>query len=246
MDRFYQEIGENLNRLGVKVLLFDLDDTLIYTGEMFIKYMNEYVEVVAQETGLPREQVDECLKRLNDEEYKAMGVNPARWGVVVSKVAMELVGHEDSVLKNLSILMKIYEETPRLRSGATAVLEILKEAGIKMALVTHANVEWTQRKLQSTGLANYFETIVIVDENKHKSEEDWLEAVDKMGVLPDECLILGDNLGGDIIPAANIGARTMWLHNGSTWSVYRTGTVPESTFHLDEITQLLSALGRLR
>ena len=29
VDRFYQEIGENLKRLGVKVLLFDLDDTLI-------------------------------------------------------------------------------------------------------------------------------------------------------------------------------------------------------------------------
>ena len=36
MDMFYQEVGENLNRLGVKVLLFDLDDTLIYTGRCLL------------------------------------------------------------------------------------------------------------------------------------------------------------------------------------------------------------------
>ena len=70
--------------------------------------------------------------------------------------------------------------------------------------------------------------IKIVNEDKHKGEEDWLEAIEDMDVLPEECLILGDNLGGDIIPASKIGARSMWLHNGNM-VVYETGKVPEET-----------------
>ncbi len=241
-EKFLADLKERFERLGIKALLLDLDDTLIYTQEMFTKYMNLYVDTVSVETGLPNEVVREVLERLNNDEYKRMGVNPARWGVVIEKMALELSDHSESITKNLDILVKIYYEKPRLKSGVRAILEILRELGIKLALVTHANVEWTWRKLEDTGLAEYFDVIKIVDENKHKGIEDWVEAVTDLSVLPEECLALGDNLGGDVIPTHKMGARTMWLHTGSTWSVYKVGTPPEETVHLDEINKLFLAL----
>lgn len=245
-DRFLEEVKENLKRLGIKVILFDLDDTLIYTQELFIKYMDEFVATVALETGINIETVKTDLEKLNNEEYKKMGVNPERWAFVAQRMAVEREGYGKSTINNLAILGKIYTDTPRLKSGSVAMLEILRLAGVRMALVTHANEDWTFRKLESTGIAEYFETIKIVNENKHKGAEDWVEVANELGVLPSECLVLGDSLSGDIIPGATIGARTMWLHTGSNWSMYRVGTVPESTVHLDEINQLLSALEGLR
>ncbi len=245
-DRFFEEIRENLKKLNIKALFFDFDDTLIYTAEIFIKQMEEYARVVAGETGLSYEVVDEYLTMFNDEGFKALGVNPVRWKDTVGRMADQFPDHAEAMLRNIDILMKIYGEVPRVRPGAKAILEILKTVGVKIVLVTHANVEWTWKKLADTGLGEYFDLIKIVDENKHKGAEDWLEAIEEMGILPGEALAMGDSLNGDVIPAASIGARTMWLHKGSTWSMYRTGEVPEDTVLLDEINQLLSALEGLR
>lgn len=241
-DRFFEEIKEAFKKMGVSVVLFDFDDTLIHTQELFKKYMDEFIQAVSDETGLPANIVRDDLERLNDEQYKKQGVNPERWLDVVYRMMSEKSDYGNSPINNLSVLKNIYTDEPRLKSGVVAILEILKRVDIRMALVTHANEEWTWRKLESTGIADYFEVIKIVDENKHKGVVDWMEVVGDMKVLPSECLVLGDSLGGDIIPGAEIGAKTMWLHRGSTWSMYRTGQVPESTLHLDEPNQLLSAL----
>lgn len=241
-----EEIREQLKDLGIKAVLFDLDDTLIYTTEIFAKYMKEYVEKVAGDTNLEFAQIDEALRRLNDAEFKKMGVNPARWETVVEKMAEELPEKREAIINNLGILMNIYIDEPRVRTGAKETIEALKAAGIKVALITHANVDWTWRKLTSSELIDCFDTIVIADENGHKGVQHWQEAMTNLEVLPNECLVVGDNLGGDVIPTANIGSRTMWLHKGSTWSVYRTGEVPETTITIDEVNELLSALKRLR
>ena len=245
-DRFLEEVKEKFNRLGIKAVLFDFDDTLIFTSEKFAKYMEAYASKVAEEMGVEEGLVIESLRRLNDEEYKRMGVNPARWEAVLKKMALEFEGNEQTVLENLDILMKIYSEEPRIRPGAEAVLEIVKRCGIKIGLVTHANEDWTNMKLNSTGMSEYFDLIYVADENKHKSAADWVKCMVGLEVLPEECLVVGDSLPGDIIPAAEIGAKTMWLHNGSSWSVYKAGKVPEGTVHLDNVNELLSALGRLR
>jgi FMN phosphatase YigB (HAD superfamily) len=244
-DRFFAELKEKFEKLGVKAILFDLDDTLIFTGEMFNKYKEEFLVQVSTETGIEMEVLKESLDRIDLEEYKRMGVNPERWEMTISRMSEEMPEARESLISNLAILGKIYTDEPRLRSGAKAILQILRELGMKMALVTHANEAWTWRKLEATGLAEFFDVIKIVNENGHKGVEDWAGAIDDLAVLPSECLGLGDSLSGDIIPAASIGVRTMWLHNGSTWSAYRVGEVPESTIHLDEVNQLLSALDRL-
>ena len=64
-------------------------------------------------------------------------------------MARELVNYKDSILNNLNILMKIYDETLGLDLEQKQFGNI-KTAGIKMALVTHANVV-DKNKTGSTG-----------------------------------------------------------------------------------------------
>lgn len=245
-DRFFEEQREMLKRLGIKAILFDFDDTLIYTQELFIKYMDEFIDVVSLETGLDRRVVRGDLESLNDEEYKKMGVNPERWTVVAERMARERDGYGETTINNLSILGKIYTDEPRTKEGAKAVLQVFCDIGVKMGMVTHANVDWTWRKMDKVKMLDFFDAIVIADENKHKGAEHWLSVMEELGVRPEECLVIGDSLSGDIIPTAKLGARTMWLHTGSSWSMYRTGEIPESTVHLDQINQVLSALEGMR
>jgi len=245
-DPINMELRESLSRLGIKGILYDLDDTLIYTSEIFAACMQEYTAKVSEETGLEYELISKTLQTINDEEYKTKGVSPKRWDSVVDRMAVIFEGHGESVLGNLDILHKIYTLEPRIRPGARTTLRTMSEAGAKQGLITHANVEWTHRKLDLLGLWDNFQTVVIVDENGHKGPENWKLAMDNLELKPEECLVIGDSLSGDIIPGASLGARTMWLNNASSWSVYRVGQVPESTLTIDGVSDLLSTLGSLR
>lgn len=242
-DPMIGEVREILDKLDVEAIFFDLDDTLIYTGEIFTKYMDEYATVVGSRIGVDADEVLAALQTINDEEYKRMGVNPKRWEATVHRLADRL-GHGEEIKGNLDILMKIYTEVPRMRKGVKPMLEILKATGRKLCLVTHANVEWTNFKLDILGLWNYFDTVVIVDENGHKKAIDWNRGAETLGVDTKKCIFVGDSLSGDIRSGYELGARTIWLP--SPWSVYREGEVPENTIVIDEIFDTLAALGKLR
>ncbi len=244
-DPIHQEVKEKLDRLGVKAVLFDLDDTLIYTQEIFNQYMEEYSAVVAEQVGRQFSEVMDHLKEINIEEYKKMGVNPARWAAVLERLAGHFPGYEQEVVGNLDILMKIYTKVPREREGARVVLGILKELGVKMILVTHANVDWTHFKLDSLGLWDYFDQVHVVNENGHKKKDDWNKAVDDIEELAENCLIVGDSLNGDVCPGDDLGARTMWIC-GSTWDVFRQGKVPERTVPIEGVRDMFAALNELR
>lgn len=243
-DPAESETKELLQKLEIEAVLFDLDDTLIYTSELFIQYMWEYATAIAEKAGLESEKIMEALQAINDEEYKSMGVNPKRWTSVVEKLAKQFEEAEEEIVSNLGILMKIYTTGPRLREEARETLEIFRSTGVKMVLVTHANVEWTEFKLDSLDLWNYFDEIVIVDENGHKKSADWKRGMEAVGVEPVKCLVVGDSLGGDIRPGAELGARTVWMP--SPWSVYREGEVPENTVVIDKIAELLESLTKLK
>lgn len=243
-DPIYLETSEKLKKLGVKAIFYDLDDTLIFTAEIFDRCLNEYSEKVADNTGISAEEVLKVITEIDNEEYKTLGVNPNRWHSVVSKAGDKYPGYKDAFVGNLDVLMKIYTEVPRMRPGVRVILQIIKGLGIKQGLVTHANVEWTHRKLNQLELWDFFDTVLIADENGHKGVGDWKKAMDSVEVSPDECLVLGDSLNGDIRPCDGLGARTMWI--ASPWSVYRAGVVPEKTIELGQISEMLAALDRLR
>lgn len=243
-DPIYSEVENRLDRLGIDAILFDLDDTLIYTGEIFTRYMLQYCEVVGLQIGVSQEEMMKVLQEINDEEYKTMGVNPARWAAVVDKLALHFGHGEREVKENLDILLNIYQEVPRMRKGARVLLEIFKGTGRKICLVTHANVDWTIYKLDMLGLWNYLDGVVIVDENGHKKLVDWTGGAASVDTPAERCIVVGDSLGGDIRPGDEMGART--IHLPSPWSVYRQGAVPENTVIIDEIFEVLAALGRLR
>lgn len=245
-DPIKAELKDTLARLNIRGILFDLDDTLIHSSEIFLECKAEYVVKVAEETGLPVEDILNTLNKIDIEQFKVMGVNPLRWDATIAKLAQVFEEHGEVFLENIEILKDIYKKLPRMRTGAIATLTALNGAGVKLGLVTHANTQWTYRKMDLLGLWNFFETVVIVNENGHKGVEDWNLAMENLGLLPKECLIIGDSLRGDVIPGDSLEARTIWLSNGSDWSVYKSGSLPERTVVLGEIQELLPALAGLR
>ena len=242
IDPFQNQASERLRGLGIKALLFDLDDTLIYMSEIFKGYMAEYVEVVSATLEIDPSIFSKRLQELNDEGYQKMGVSPRRWESVLEQLFYEF-NENKAITDNLDILMRIYTTEPRIRPGAKAILSGLKENDLKLCCVTHANSDWTYRKLTQTGLLDYFDAIEIADENGSKTIENWKKGMELLGVSPDQCLNVGDNLKGDIVPSVILGARAIWMP--SPWSVYREGEVPLGVVQMEDLSGFWDAVQKL-
>jgi putative hydrolase of the HAD superfamily len=243
-DPIYIETKEILSSQKIDAVLFDLDDTLIFTSEIFYQCQTQFSTVVCEQTGLDPEELFKTLSRIDFEELKC-GVSPQRWPSVLEKTAKCYPEAEKAILGNLALIENIYDVVPRMKPGSKTFLDTLGDIGIKRGLITHANVDWTYRKLEATGLVDYFEAIVIADENGSKTKKDWKTAMELLAVEPENCLIIGDSIVSDMIPGDELGAKTVWVKGG--WgSKYTKATVPERTIMATGIGEVLAALAQVR
>ena len=241
-DPIQKVTAEKLRGLGIEAVLFDLDDTLIHTGEIFTRQRIEFVRTVSETTGIDACVLNDRIQELNDEEFLKTGVSPERWKVVLRRLSKE-INDGGVVMDNLDIIMSIYQKEPRIIPGAKAILSGLRESNFKLGLVTHANTEWTMRKLNQTGLLNFFEVVVIANENGFKTEKHWNKCIDLLSVEANNCLVIGDNLKGDIIPSVALGARAILMP--SHWSLYREGEVPCGVIQMNELRDFWDIVQKL-
>ncbi len=76
-------LKERLDSWDIRVTLFDFDDTLIKTAEIFGVQMRAYVAQVLQRLGLKEfDAVFAALEEVNNAAYKRYAVNPRRWETV--------------------------------------------------------------------------------------------------------------------------------------------------------------------
>jgi putative hydrolase of the HAD superfamily len=72
-----------------------------------------------------------------------------------------------------------------------------------------------RRKLELSGLEDLFEAVVVSGEHGiHKPDPAIFKiACDKMGVLPEEVIFVGDTFSTDIYGAVLSGMKTVFLHS---------------------------------
>ena len=235
--------SEKLHSLGIKALLFDLDDTLIDTNLLFKQYMAYFSEAVATSLNIDSGYVSDRLSQINNEEYAHFGVDPVKkWPAVLQRLGEEL-GNPELVLEKNDLIQQLYFAEPQVFPGIHAILSELKSAGFLIGEVTHGETDWSLRKNEQTGLINYMDVIVAASVHESKSEKHYLQCMNLLSVSPQECLITGDNVQGDILPAIKLGSRA--INIVSPWSVYRRGNVPEEVVQIDHISDFFDAIQKL-
>ena len=227
-----------------KIILFDLDDTLVCTHDIFRTKMNEVKYKLVNISNTSFEEVTEVYRQIHEAGYSKYFVN---FNLEFPYLVDELQKHygfsdieKESLLK---ILFSILETPLELKEGAIETLEYLKSKSYNLGLVTHALSDWTDFKLDSTGLRKYFSHIQIADPSKVKSSKSWLEGFHAMECKPEEGIVVGDNKTGDIKAAFDINTgKIFWLNNAVGWSMYNQGDLPEGVVEIKKITELIEYL----
>lgn len=93
------------------------------------------------------------------------------------------------------------------------VLNILSKE-YRLILVTKGDLLDQERKLNKSGLIDYFHHIEVVSDKK---EENYLKLLTHLDIIPSEFLMVGNSLKSDVLPLINIGAHSMHVPFHTTW-----------------------------
>ncbi len=102
-----------------------------------------------------------------------------------------------------------------LRPGIAEVLAALKRRGLKLGLAANQPAAVLQR-LERHGIAHYFENQGISGVYGFRKPDVrlFLRACEDLGVAPEECLMVGDRIDNDVVPAKLLGMRAVLLRTG--------------------------------
>lgn len=180
---------------AIRCVLFDLDGTLIDTNKLILtSFQHTYRHYLGQEK--PEAEIYACfgepLTRTFAKTLPGIDIDEA-----VQFYRAHNIQHHDS-------LTGIYV-------GIAEGLRLLKEAGLKLGVVTSKKRDMALRGLNLFGLADYFDVIVGMDDvtvHKPNPEPVW-HALKQLGIQPGpDVLMIGDS-HFDLRAGRQAGVRTV-------------------------------------
>ena len=183
-----------LKGTAIRGVLFDMDGVVLDTEKLYTRFWQE----AAQYLGYPM------------TKEQALGMRSLNRGAGVAKMQSyfgEAVDYEAIRNKRMELMDAfVAREGVEIKTGIHRLLDYLDEKGIKRAIATSSPLERTKLYLSSVDLVDRFDELVsgyMVE--KGKPEPDiYLYAAQKLGLKPEECMVLEDSPTG-IIAAYRAG-----------------------------------------
>ncbi|AEH23927.1 2-haloalkanoic acid dehalogenase-like hydrolase [Pyrococcus yayanosii CH1] len=196
----------------IKVVFFDLDDTLVDTSRLaemarrnaienmivhglpvdFDTAYSELMELIREYGSNFPHHFDYLLRRLD------LPYNP-KW------VAAGVIAYHNTKFAYL-------REVP----GARKTLLRLREAGYRLGIITDGNPIKQWEKILRLDLGDFFEHVIISDFAgvRKPHPKIFRKALKAFGVKPEEAVMVGDRLYSDIYGAKRVGMMTVWFRYG--------------------------------
>ncbi|MEX2236568.1 MAG: HAD-IA family hydrolase [Dehalococcoidia bacterium] len=214
--------GEGLGeRLKPKVILFDLDDTLIdHSGNLESSWEPVLERATELIEGLNPAELRQAIREAAEEYWSdrarhregRLDLKAARQLMVRS--GLERMGLDPTPGNELGALYhQTREEGYGLLPGAIETLETLRERGVRLGLVTNGEALLQRSKIERFELARHFDHIQIEEEfGLGKPEEKvYLHALATLGTKPEEAWMVGDNLEWEIAAPQRLGIYAIWV-----------------------------------
>ena len=170
----------------ITAVLFDMDGLVLDTEKLYTRFWQE----AAKAFGYPM------------TKEQALGMRSLNRGAGLAKLQSYFglsVNYDEIRNKRIELMDAFVEqEGVSLKPGIHELLAFLKEKGIKTSIATSSPMERTLLYLGSVGLHHSFDELVsgyMVE--KGKPEPDiYLYAAEKLGVKPENCMVLEDSPAG--------------------------------------------------
>ena len=227
---------------NIQVIGFDADDTLWVNETYFRQAEEEFAELLSQfET--PNKTDQELFKmEMKNLPLYGYGVK----GFVLSMVEMALIlsnytVSNEVIEKILDIGKDMINKPVELLDGVEMVLgQLYKD--YRLIVATKGDLLDQERKLEKSGLLDYFHHIEVLSE---KEESNYSKLLNHLDINPSEFLMVGNSLKSDILPLINIGANAVHVPFHTTWQHEQVGlkAIEDKDYvTLNSVSELLNYL----
>lgn len=201
----------------IKYLFFDIGSTLVDESEC----VKKRCEVIIESNNIDRQEfydrVEECAKT---DSYAV-------------RAAALYYGAE---------IPKWYGELEKLYPDTKMILEILSQK-YKLGVIAN-QVAGTKDRLDNWGIGKYFDVVVASTEAECAKPDLKIFnlALEQAGCKPNEAVMIGDRLDNDVVPAKQLGMKTVWVRQGFAKYQSISNETEKPDFIIDSISDILDIL----
>lgn len=201
--------------IDVKVIAFDADDTLWVNETYFREAEAKFAKLLSKyET---ENKIDQELFKTEIKNLELYGYGVKGFMLSMVECALEISNYNlnpkllDEILNiGKEMLLKPID----LLDGVEEVLKSL-HGKYKLIVATKGDLLDQERKLEKSGLLQYFHHIEVMSEKK---EKDYQKLIKHLDIETNELLMIGNSLKSDVLPLINIGASAIHVPFHTTWA----------------------------
>lgn len=218
-----------------KVLLFDLDQTLLDRNTSLIKFLDwqvNFFQLVSRE-----------IKANFIRRFVELDDNGNVWkDQVYAQLIQEFQIQHYSMEVLLTSYINDFNKFSTLFEHADIVIPKLFQQGYRIGLISNGKTPFQEHNFYALGLAEFF-SIVVVSEavGLRKPDRQIFEyACQQLACLPTDCIFIGDNPLADIHGAKGVGMKTIFFHPTLSLDTQESDC---TIHHYDELELAIQKLG---
>ena len=229
-----------MNSEELRVIAFDADDTLWDCQSHFEAVENHLYRLIAPYCEEPAKE----LFMTESGNMADLGYGCKAFTISIIETALrvggdhlsaeqltDLLSHSKSLLHLPATPLPEVEET----------LQRLLAYPYQLVVFTKGELQDQENKLKRSGLAKYFSHVEITSD---KTEVEFQQLCEHLGILPNELLMVGNSLKSDISPALNIGASAIHIPFHVTWQLEHFDDIEHPRLiKISHFNEIISALG---
>ncbi|RKE94686.1 HAD family hydrolase [Ichthyenterobacterium magnum] len=200
---------------NIKVIGFDADDTLWVNETYFREAELEFAKLLSKYETVNK--IDQELFKTEMKNLPLYGYGVKGFVLSMVEMAIELSNNtidNSSINRILDIGKDMLNKPVELLAGVEDTLKTLF-GDYRLILVTKGDLLDQERKLEKSGLTNYFHHIEVLSD---KQEANYLKLLKHLDINPSEFLMIGNSLKSDVLPLVNIGAKAIHIPFHTTWA----------------------------
>lgn len=204
----------------IKAVVFDLDNTLVDFMAMKRQAVDAAIGAM-MDAGL--NLTFDQMKTHIDAIYKEQGIE---YQQVFDQLLKELLGKVDYRILSAGIIAyrRAREAALKPYPHVTATLMRLNRAQIKLAIVSDAPAREAWLRLCFINYHHFFNVVVTFDDTGERkpSPKPFRTALERLGVEPNEAIMVGDWAERDMVGARNVGMKTAFAAYGDSFGNQNT------------------------
>lgn len=232
----------------IRVIAFDADDTLWDCQSHFEEVENRLYRFIAPYCEAPARELFET----ESGNMADLGYGTKAFTISIIETALRVAGNrvtKEEMTERLSDLLQHCKSLLRMPAtplpGVEDTLAAISAAAparnLRLVLFTKGELQEQENKLTRSGLARFFSHVEITS---NKTETEFRQLCERLGIQPSELLMVGNSLKSDIAPALAIGASAVHIPFHVTWQLEHSEDIEHERLtkitHFGELRQILN------